>query len=81
MGEDHVGGTRWGNAGQILPGYENVRKISQRNDEGVGRIAAICLTEFVPLSWSCNELYNKTTGLRWIALIFLAPAVGAPKLE
>ena len=34
VGEDHVGGTRWGNAGQILHGYENVRKISQRNDEG-----------------------------------------------
>ena len=68
--EGHVGATQWGNAGQILQGYENVRGISQRIDGGVGRIAAICLSEFVPLPWSCNGLYNRETGLRWITLMF-----------
>ena len=42
-----MGATQWGNAGRILQGYENVRGIGQRIDGGVGRIAAICLSESV----------------------------------
>ena len=77
--EGHVGARQWGNAGQILHGYENVREASVREMmEGWEGLLLFVFSEFVPLPWSCNGLYNRETGLRWITLMFTVPAVGAP---
>ena len=68
--EGHVEATQWGNAGQILHGYKNVREASVREMmEGWEGLLLFVFSEFVPLPWSCNGLYNRETGLRWITLM------------
>ena len=68
-GEDLVGETRWGNAGQILHGYENVRASVREMTKGWEVLLLLVSVNLFHSHGLTMGLYNKTAGLHWITLM------------